>query len=192
MGQTMDTSEAREHLEIVDRVLAEADRTVYVIGDFFIVWGLASALLDLIYQFRLDGRVGDNAFIVAAIGLAAAIVYTIVRARGLAANGRRMSRVQRDYVNVLWVVFGITAIAQIAAYNIFAGWSSAALWTIASAVVASYVGLHGNRRGIVGGVVLVASLIVASSMPHVAGYVLAAGMVIGYAGFGVASLLARD
>lgn len=188
----MDTSEAHEHLGIVERVLAEADRTVYVFGDFFIVWGLAAGMLDIIYQLRLDGRVGDNAFIVAAIGLAAAIVYTIVRARGLSANGRRMSRVQRDYLNVLWLVFGITAICQIAAYNIFAGWSSAALWTVASAVVASYIGLHGNRRGIVGGVVLVASLIAASFMPHVAGYVLAAGMLVGYAGFGVASLLARD
>ena len=103
-----------------------------------------------------------------------------------------MSRVQHEYLNVLWLVFGVTAVAQIAAYNIFAGWSAAALWTIASAVVTLYIGVHGNRRGLVGGVILIASLIAASFMPYVCGYVLAAGMLLGYSGFGVASMLARD
>jgi hypothetical protein len=172
--------------------MAEADQTVCVFADFFLVWGLASALLDVVNQLRVDGRVGDSAFIVSAAGLAFAIVYSIVRGRSLAVRNRRMSRVQHEYLNVLWLVFGVTAVAQIAAYNIFAGWSAAALWTIASAVVTLYIGVHGNRRGLVGGVILIASLIAASFMPYVCGYVLAAGMLLGYSGFGVASMLARD
>ena len=79
----METFEAREHLDIVDRVMAEADQTVCVFADFFLVWGLASALLDVVNQLRVDGRVGDSAFIVSAAGLAFAIVYSIVRGRTL-------------------------------------------------------------------------------------------------------------
>jgi hypothetical protein len=192
MEQFMETTEAREHLDLVDRVLAQADQTVFVGGDIFLVWGIASALLDVVFQLRVEGRVGDSAFIVSAIGLAAAIVYSIVRGRALALHSTRMSRVQHEYLNVLWLVFSVTAVAQIGAFNIFTAWSAAALWTIASAIVTFYIGMHGSRRGTVGGVILVASLIVASFMPHVSGYVLAAGMLLGYSGFGLATMLARD
>lgn len=188
----MESSEAREHLDLVDRVMAEADQTVFVFADFFLVWGIASALLDVMFQLRVDGRTGDSAFVVSAVILAFAIVYSIVRGRMLSNRNRRMSRVQHEYLNVLWIVFGVTAVAQMAAFNIFNGWSAAALWTIASAVVTLYVGMHGNRRGTVGGIILIASLIVASFMPHICGYVLAAGMLLGYSGFGVATMLARD
>src|SRR3981081_4728524 len=101
----MDTSEAREHLDIVDRVLSQTEQTVCVGGDLFVVWGFASALLDVIFQLRVDGRVGDSSFIVPAVGLAFAIVYSIVRGRSLARSSNRMSRVQHEYLNVLWLVF---------------------------------------------------------------------------------------
>jgi len=127
-----------------------------------------------------------------ALAFALAIVYTIIRVRGLSSHSKRMSRAQYEYLNVLWLVFGITAVASSAAFNIFSGWSAAALWTIAAAIVTAYIAIHGNRRAAVGAVILIASLVAASFMPHVPGYVLAAGMLVGYSGFGLATMLARD
>ncbi|HEY5094106.1 MAG TPA: hypothetical protein VII69_03210 [Candidatus Eremiobacteraceae bacterium] len=188
----METSEAREHLEIVDRVLSQADQTVFVGGDIFLVWGIASGSLDVVFQLGAESRIGVAWYAAVALAFALAIVYTIIRVRGLSSHSKRMSRAQYEYLNVLWLVFGITAVASSAAFNIFSGWSAAALWTIAAAIVTAYIAIHGNRRAAVGAVILIASLVAASFMPHVPGYVLAAGMLVGYSGFGLATMLARD
>jgi hypothetical protein len=53
--------------------------------------------------------------------------------------------------------------------------------------------MHGNRRAQVAGILVVVSLIAANfAPPAIAGYILAAGMLGGYAGFGVSELLAHD
>jgi hypothetical protein len=56
-----------------------------------------------------------------------------------------------------------------------------------------FIGLHGNRRAQLAGIAVIVSLIAANfTDPAIAGYILAAGMVVGYAGFGLAEMLARD
>jgi hypothetical protein len=100
---------------------------------------------------------------------------------------------QREFLNVLYLTIGLAAIANIGAYNIFAGWGPAGLWSFAESVVLLYIGLHGNRRALIAGLLVVASLIFANFAGNQsAGYVLGIGMVLGYAGFGVAELLAHD
>src|SRR5450755_4569268 len=111
----METSEIRDQLNVVDRVLAQADQTVYVGADIFLVWGLAAAFLDVTFQLRVDGRVGDPAFVAPALGIVIAIVYSIVRGRALALRSERKSNLQREFLNVLWLTMGVTAIAEIAA-----------------------------------------------------------------------------
>jgi len=187
----MDPSEARDHLELVDRILTEADRSMGLIGDVFVVWGLVSAAIDVVFQLAIIGRMAGwwQWLPLALIPIAAA--YTVVRAIQVKSSSDRLTMAGRDYLNVVWVVFGLTAVAQSAAYHLFPGWSGAALWTLAAAIVTFYVGLHGNRAGMLGGFVLLASLIVASFVPASCGWILAGGMVLGYAGFGVAAMV-RD
>jgi hypothetical protein len=184
----MDPSEAREHLDLVDRILTQTDRTMGVIGDVFVVWGLVAAAIDVIFQI---GPVAGwwQWLPLAAIPIATA--YTVVRAIQVKSSSDRLTTAAREYLNVVWVVFVLTAVAQSAAYHLFPGWSGAALWTLAAAIVTFYIGMHGDRAGMLGGFVLLASMIVASFVPAYCGWILAGGMLLGYAGFGVAAMV-RD
>jgi hypothetical protein len=101
--------------------------------------------------------------------------------------------VQREFFNMLWLTMGLAFIVNVGAFNIFRGWASAGIWSFAEAIVLFFIGIHGNRRALVAGIVVVVSLVVANFVgPATAGYVLAAGMVVGYAGFGIAELLSGD
>ena len=100
---------------------------------------------------------------------------------------------QREFFNVLWLTLGLAFVVNIGAYQIFTGLASAAIWSFAETIVLLYIGMHGNRRAVVCGVLVLASMIVANFvMPQNAAYVLAGGMIAGYSGFGLAELLASD
>jgi hypothetical protein len=188
----MDPSEARQHLDLVDRILTETDRSMCVIGDVFVVWGLVAAGIDVTFQLALTGRApGWWQWLPLAL-IPLGIAYTIVRSIQAKNSSDRLTTVGREYLNVVWVVFGLMAVAQTAAFHLFPGWSAAALWTLAGAIITFYVGMHGNRAGMLGGIVLLASLIVASFVPAYCGWILAGGMVLGYTGFGVASMVRGD
>jgi hypothetical protein len=101
--------------------------------------------------------------------------------------------VEREFFNVLWLTLALAFVANVGAFNLFAGWGGAAIWTFTEAIVLFFIGMHGNRRAQVAGVLVVVSLVAANFVStSIAGYVLAAGMLVGYAGFGVAELLAGD
>lgn len=189
----LDAPQARDHLEMVDRILAESHPRLCAGGEFFVVWGIASAFATVV--FALAGRneiPGGSLWSVAAV-LGAAALYTTLRARWLGRALARTSLVQREFFNVLWLTIGLAFVADAAAYRIFSGAAAAAIWSIAEAIVLLYIGMHGNRRAQIAGLLVVVSLVVANfvATPLVA-YVLASGMLVGYAGFGVAELLARD
>jgi len=188
----MQPTEAREHLDLVERIIAGNERGLCVVGDFFLVWGIVGALLDGLAQLVVDARLGPQWLWLAVVFLAFGIVYSIVRARALRRRTDRMSVLQHEYLNIIWLSIGITVVAQIGGYAIFSQWASAALWTLSATIVSLYVGLHGNRAGVIGGVILMVSLVCANFMHDVAGFVLAAGMLFGYAGFGLIAMLSRD
>ena len=184
----MNPSEAREHLDLVDRILTEADRSLCVIGDLFVVWGLVAAAIDVVFQLALTGRVHGWWTWLPLVLIPGAIAYTFVRSIQAKNASDRMTTASRDYLNVVWVVFWLMAVAQSAAFHLFPGWSGAALWSLGAAIITFYVGLRGDRAGMLGGIVLIASMIVASFVPAYCGWILAAGMLLGYSGFGVAAM----
>lgn len=185
--------EARDHLEMVQRILSETQQRLCSGGEFFVVWGLASAFATVIFHL-----VGIRALPLAAVWwapgiLVAAGLFSIVRSRRARANLSRRSLVEREFFNVLWLTLGLAFIVDVAAYNIFTGIASAAIWSVSEAIVLLYIGMHGNRRAQVAGMVVVASIVVANFIGHsLAAYVLAAGMLAGYGGFGLTEMLARD
>ncbi|MHB8141739.1 MAG: hypothetical protein ACYDHD_10910 [Vulcanimicrobiaceae bacterium] len=188
----MERQEAAEHLELVDRILEQSSRRLYVGGEFFVVWGCESALISLLFQLLSDGRISAPWLWLAGAGYALAIAFTVVRYRQLAVCMERKSWLQREFLNVLWLALGLTFVTQIGAFGLYPGFAGGGLWSFSASFVLFYIGMHGNRAAIVGGMLLLVSLIVAAFMPAVAGYALAAGMLLGDAGFGVASLLATD
>lgn len=189
----IDPAQARDHIEMVDRILAETQQRLCCGGEFFVVWGIASAFTTIVFHLVGIKVLPLPAMWSAPIVLVAAAVFSAVRGRRTRAALARTPLVQREFFNVLWLTLGLAFIVDAAAYNIFSGIASAAIWSVAEAIVLLYIGMHGNRRAQIAGILVVASIVVANFIgSSMAAYVLAAGMLAGYGGFGAAELLSRD
>ncbi|MEO6834451.1 MAG: hypothetical protein ABI231_00870 [Candidatus Tumulicola sp.] len=191
--ERIDAAQARDHLDLVERILAQSQQRLCSGGEFFVVWGVFSALVTVVLHLVGLGVVPFGAVAVLPAALAACVVFSVLRGRRLRATEGRQSIVQREFFNVLWLTLGLAFVVNAAAYRIFSGMASAAIWSFAEAIVLLYIGMHGNRRAQVAGILVVVSMIVANfTAPQNVAYVLAAGMIVGYAGFGLAELFARD
>lgn len=191
--ERIDAAQARDHVEMIERILAETQPRLCSGGEYFVVWGVASAYVTLCFHLAAIGMVPGAMLWSAPAVLAAAVVFSVVRGWTTRPGMARMSLVQREYFNVLWLTVGLAFITNVAVYRIFSGLASAAIWSVAQAIVLLYIGMHGNRRAQIAGILVVVSLIAANfAEPGIAAYILAAGMLAGYAGFGLAELLARD
>jgi hypothetical protein len=190
--ERIDAVQARDHVEMIDRILAESHQRLCTGGEYFVVWGVFSAFVTVLFQLVNAGIVVTAALWSIPVALAACVVFSIVRARLNRAVLARSSLVQREFFNVLWLTLALAFVSNIAVYRIFANAAAAAIWSVAEAIVLLYIGMHGNRRALIAGVLVVVSLVVANFAPSsLAGYVLGAGMLVGYAGFGLSELLAR-
>ncbi len=190
--ESLTASQARDHIEMVDRILTRSERSLHVGGEFFLAWGLFSTAVTLTAQLVVDRRIPANSLWALPVLLAAAIVFSAVRGRQLGKCKDGLSLIQREFFAVLWISLGVAMFTDIVAYRIFTTWASSAIWTVAAAVVLFFIASHGNRRALACGIILLASLAAANFMPAFTGYALAAGMLFGYAGFGLISLIARD
>lgn len=191
--ESLDGAQAREHIEMVERILSESSQRLCSGAGYFIVWGLYSGSATIGFQLINNGVLPPAALWGQGALLLAAIVYTILASRAQRAASTRRSLVQREFLNVLALTIGLAFIANVGAFNLFHGWAASAIWSFAEAIVLLYIGMHGNRRAQICGVLVVVSMIVANFVHgDLAGYVLAAGMVAGYAGFGIAERLAGD
>jgi hypothetical protein len=189
----IDAAQAREHIEMVDRILAESQQRLCCGGEYFVVWGIVSAFITLLFQLIDQRAIPVGALWSVPIVLLAGTVFSIVRGRSTRPVLARSSLLQREFFNVLWLTLGLAFVVDAAAFRIFPGIASAAIWSVAAAIVLFYIGMHGNRRAQIAGVLVLVSLVAANFVaPSIAGYVLAAGMLAGYSGFGLSELLARD
>jgi hypothetical protein len=190
---SLDSKQAREHIEMVERILVESSQRLCHGAEYFIVWGLYSTAVTVTWQLIRSGLLPHAVVWGQVAMLAAAIVFTLVRSRTAQTGELRRSLVQREFFNMLWLTMSLAFIINLGAFNIFSDWASAAIWSFAEAIVLLFIGLHGNRRGQICGVLVVVSLVIANfSAPAIIGYVLGAGMLVGYAGFGLAELFARE
>ena len=188
----MDASKARDHVEMIERIIAASSQKLEAGGEFFLVWGLASGTFSVITQLIMDRRLPVAAFWLSGLLGLGAVVFSIVRGRYYRASKDRVSLLQREFLNVLYLAMGIAFIVNCIGYNIFSYWASAAIWSAMAAIVLFYIGMHGNRRAQIGGIIVIVSIAAANFASRDPGYLIAAGMYLGYAGFGLAELLARD
>jgi hypothetical protein len=191
--EPIDSTQAREHLDLVERILAETHPRLCCGGEYFVVWGIISAYITVLGHLVSIGALPFAALWSILVVLAAGVAFSIVRSRTYRPLVARASIVQREFFNVLWLTIGLALIVDVAVFRIFPGIAGAAIWSVAEAIVLLYIGMHGNRRAQIAGLLVVISLVVANFVaPAVAAYVLAAGMLAGYTGFGLGELLARD
>lgn len=180
----MDAQEARDHLEMVDRILTRAeDEPVRPIPGLVIAWGIAAAAIDAgqqLYFSHIGGRWG---LWVADAGLLMGIVYSIAVSVSMWRNScfERVSNIETRMGRVMGAVWFTVVVAAFAQPHVFAGWGGAAVWSMGAAIMMLIVGFAGDRRGLAGGLVLLASVLAANYLlPHTPGYVLAAGFLFGY------------
>ena len=188
----MNPTEAREHLEMVEKIIAASSRKLEAGGEFFIYWGLAGSSLGLIDFFIWNGALSQSWYW-AAIGIVfVATALTIWRSRQYRKRFDSMPLLQREYLNVLWISIALAVIVEVCGFNLFGRFGLTAIWNVVEAIVLFYIGMHGNRRAIIGGLILIVSIAVANFTPQWNVLILSAGVLLGYGGFGVADLLARE
>jgi hypothetical protein len=191
--ERMDVVKARDHLEMVDRILTEVQPRLCSGGEYFVVWGIVCAVITIVSSLVSRGKAAPSDLWLVPAVLAAAAIFSVLRRRFTQRALARGSLVQREFINVLWITLGLAFIVDVAVFRIFPGIAGAAIWSVAEAIVLLYIGMHGNRRAQLAGVLVVVSLVAANfCAEYLAAYVLAAGMLFGYAGFGVSELLAGD
>ncbi|MGH7736558.1 MAG: hypothetical protein ACREMP_01620 [Candidatus Tyrphobacter sp.] len=187
----MDSIEAREHLEMADRILGVSTRELRLgyAGRFFVIWGLFAAWMDVSAELTLHGilQPAVTPWIDLAI-LIAACVLSAVCGRAGKSHERGPTVLQREFLRAMGTTFGVCFVAMWA-WRLFPGFSVAGLWSVACAVILFFVALHGNRRALVCGIVVIVSMFVASGVRGIEYYVLAAGLIVGYAGFGILETL---
>ena len=186
----MNPSEAREHLQMADRIVAASTRELSMCGagPFFITWGLFSASVDVMFQLARDGIVPVRALWIEPALLLVAIVLSVLYGRRLGREKGERTFLHREYLNVLWITLAISFVATAGGFRLFPDFGLGGIWSVAASIVLFYIGLHANRRALAGGVVVMASLIIANFSPAIVGYVLAAGFLVGYTGFGLSEL----
>jgi hypothetical protein len=191
--ERIDRAQARDHIEMIDRILAEAQPRLCSGGEYFLVWGVASAAITVIGHLVSQGLVAPPVLWLIAAILIASAAFSLLRRRSTQRALARSSLVQREFFNVLWITLGLAFIVDVAVFRIFPGIAGAAIWSVAEAIVLLYIGMHGNRRAQLAGVLVVVSLVAANFVAtNLTAYVLAAGMLAGYSGFGASELLAHD
>ncbi len=186
-------SEAREHLAMVDRIVERTSSRLNVGAEYFVVWGIASATMSLSWQLISDHRVPFNAIWIAWGAALLAVAFSIWRGRS--AREERLTFLDREFLTVLKVAMGVTFFVfaiELFGANLFGSIGLGAIWSFAASIVLFYIALHGNRRARGGGILILLSLVVANIRPDYAGYALSAGMLVGYAGFGVVEMLAAS
>lgn len=181
----MDAREAREHLEMVDRILAQAEeRPVRMIPGLVIVWGFAAAAMDAGQQIAASNPSAEWGLWLTYAALAIGMAYSVGLCFSLirCARYERVSYAERRMGSVMGAVWFTVFVAAFAQPHLFSGWAGAAVWSMGAAIMMLMTGFNGDRRGLAGGLVMLASVLAANYVwPQVPGYALAAGFIFGYA-----------
>lgn len=188
----MDTREAREHLEMVDRILSRTDspHTFRPYAPAFIIIGIAAALITAGMQLGLDG----HGYAVTQAGGGTMILgYAYLIWAGVAArrNAERLSMSDVRWGRTCAAVWLAVFVAAFAQPHVFVNWAAAAIWSLGAAIQMLLIGFFGDRRALAGGIILALSMPAANWSPQ-PGYVLAGGFILGYVLPGIAKLFDRD
>lgn len=178
----MDAHEAREHIEMVDRILDRAERKRLRFrpwASLLITFGIGAAMAEAGWQWALNGgpptliRIGAAIIVLGYVYMIAASIYE--RRSGVCDTVEEQFKGR--IIGAVWLCIIVSAFAQ---PHIFSSWANAAIFNVGSAIQMMIVGFTGDRRSTAAGVVILVSLIAANIFSAYTGYILAAGMIFGY------------
>ncbi len=107
-------------------------------------------------------------------------------------NAERISLAAVRSGRVMGAVWGSVFVAALCQPHVFTGWSASAIWSLGGAISLLVSGFFGDRRALCGGLILLASMLVANYVPSITGYALAAGFFAGYVGSGILYVLGSN
>jgi hypothetical protein len=176
----MDAREAREHLEMVDRILSRAEppKNYRPWSWAFIIVGLAAALIEAGAQLSRDGH-GPLVAEAGAALMIAGYVYMIWAGYSSRRNAERVPASEARIGKACSAVWLAVFIAFWAQPHIFGMWASGAIWNLGGAIQMLMFGFFGDRKSLIGGLLLAISIPAANYVAQ-PGYVLAAGFLLGY------------
>lgn len=187
----MGALEAQDHLQMVDRILSRAEEPACLNGGPFIIWGVVGAAMDLAVQVVFLQKGPPSLFWLPAILVACAIVFMVFFAARMAKRGRR-GVLDRHIGNVFVIAWIVALIVMLLGAHIFTEWAQGAVWSLMFGSAMLFCGLLTRSRiSFTGGAAVILSIIAANFAYPYAGYILAAGFLIGMSGAGVALTLAR-
>lgn len=188
----MDAREAREHLEMVDRILAraEAPKNFRPWSWVLVLLGSAAALIQIGFQLGEDGH-GYAAAMAGGALMACSYVYMAWSSYASRRNAERVPASEVRIGRASGAVWLAVVIAYFGQPHIWGPWGSGAIWNLGGAIQMLMLGFFGQRRALAGGLVLAFS-IVAANYVSTPGYALAAGFILGYVLPGVLNLLSKD
>lgn len=184
----MDAREAREHLEMVDEILKRGDRSDWScreLGITLIGFGCGAAVLNLAYQLGSQTSPDERLVLAGIVLLVASLIYMGVWMTMGIRNAERISLAAVRNGRVMGAVWGSVFVASICQPHIFDQWSASAIWSLGGAISLLVSGFFGDRRALAGGLILLASMLVANFVPSITGYALAGGFLAGYVLIGV-------
>ncbi len=190
----MDAPQAAEHLEAVDDILHRAESAGSAPPLQFIVWGAVGMAFDIVGQLVAMNKVGPSAFWFAGAVLALAIAVSVWDLGRMQRTAGRQSTRGRLAAFSFWVAAGVmtvlTVMNQIT--SLFPEFAPAVFYAAGMSIALLALGFGFRSTTLtLGGLALVASIIVAFLVPGWLGAVLAVGNFAGFVVPGIAFAMAK-
>lgn len=177
----MDTTEARDHLRHVDRIIAATDRTVRVPPSTLIAIGLICSALTGMQQARLLGVAVPPDQYVHLPMIAGIIGIAVISGRRSRQEGRE-TLVARYAGTAFLLAFVVALTLNVTAqHRIISAEGMGLVWSASFALALLMAGAMGSRVLFAGGAAMLAATATASLVPGWLPGVLAAGWFLGYA-----------
>jgi hypothetical protein len=188
----MDAREAREHLEMVDRILSRAEppKNYRPWSWVLVIIGTAAALIEAGYQVSMGGH-GDGVVYAGFALMAAGYAYMIWSSYAARRNAERVPDAEARIGKACGAVWLAVFIAFFAQPHIFNNFAVGAIWNIGGAIQMLMFGFFGDRKSLFGGLILAFSILAANYV-STPGYALAGGFILGYVVPGAMNIFASS
>ena len=186
----MDASEARDHLQLVARILRHADRSLHMPPATMIAWGLFGTVVNVLHQARASGLSvpPDGLIHLPMMLLAMAVSVWGARRR---AEGRE-TLVDQYAGGVFCVVFIVLLLVNVTGqHTVVPAKAMALFWIAGFSMALLIVGIQASRVLLTGGAALLTASIMAPLIPTWFDGILALGWASGFVGPGIVLAFGR-
>lgn len=189
--RNLETEDLRDHLQMVDRILARVDEAPRISGWPFIMWGAVGGAMNVVSQLVVVQSGSPSLYWFPGALLLIAVLSMVTFGRKMKSQERR-GLLDGHISNMFMIAWIVAMVEMLGANRIFTAWGQAGIWSLLFGVAMMYVALLSRSRAVfAGGAILILSILAANLELHYAGYILAAGDFIGMGGAGIALTLAR-